>query len=80
MRVGQWIGVVIAVIALGMNGRDAHGQTTIELPADDRALSTDFEEVYRVGSFDGGLWKTFSEITGLAFDTAGNLFALDRTA
>ena len=28
MRVGQWIGVVIAVIALGMNGRDAHGQTT----------------------------------------------------
>ena len=80
MRVGQWIGVGIAVIALGMNGRDAHGQTTIELPADDRALSTDFEEVYRVGSFDGDLWETFGEVTGLSFDAAGNLFILDRQA
>lgn len=80
MRVGQWAGVGIAVIALGMNGQDAHGQTTIELPADDRALSTDFEEVYRVGSFDGDLWETFGEITGLSFDAAGNLFILDRQA
>ena len=80
MRVGQRAGVGIAVIALGMNGQNAHGQTTIELPADDRALSTDFEEVYRVGSFDGDLWETFGEITGLSFDAAGNLFILDRQA
>lgn len=80
MRVGQWAGVGIALIALGMNGQNAHGQTTIELPADDRALSTDFEEVYRVGSFDGDLWETFGEITGLSFDAAGNLFILDRQA
>ncbi|MGB1656825.1 MAG: 6-bladed beta-propeller [Longimicrobiales bacterium] len=80
MRIQQWVGVGTAVLALGMTGVPAQGQTTVELPAADRALSADFEEVYRVGSFDGDLWETFGEITGLSFDAAGNLFILDRQA
>jgi len=34
-------------------------QEVVELPGADRALSSDYEEVYRVGSFDGDVWETF---------------------
>ena len=80
MRIQQWVGAGATVLALGLAGVPAQGQTAVELPMTDRALSTDFEEVYRVGSFDGDLWETFGEITGLSFDATGNLFILDRQA
>lgn len=80
MREGTWIGPITAGLAVIVLAVPLVGQTTIELPERDRALDTDFEDVYRVGSFDGDLWETFGEIAGLSFDAAGNLFILDRQA
>jgi 6-bladed beta-propeller protein len=55
-------------------------QEVIELPGDDRPLSADFEEVFRIGSFDGEAWETFGEVAGTAFDAEGNLYVFDQQA
>ena len=55
-------------------------QEVIELPTEDRLLDPDFEEIYRLGSLDGGGWDTFSRIAGLGFDGARNLYILDTQA
>lgn len=55
-------------------------QDVLELPAEDRALAADFEEVYRIGSLEGEEWETFGDIAGVAFDGDGNLHVLDRQA
>ena len=55
-------------------------QEVIELPEEDHLFDTDFEEVYRVGSWTGDDWETFGRVTGVAFDPTGNLFILDRQA
>ena len=55
-------------------------QEIVELPADDRNLDASFEDVFRIGSFDGEAWETFGEIAGTAFDEAGNLYVFDRQA
>ena len=53
------------------------GQEVIALPAEDRFLKADFEELYRVGSLQGGDWDTFGRVTAAAFDGSGNLYVLD---
>lgn len=58
----------------------AAGQVVVDLPVDDRLLSADFEEVYRVGSLDGDAWETFGAVAATAFDARGNLYVLDRQA
>ena len=55
-------------------------QEVIELPAEDRLLDADFEEIYRLGAVDGGGWDTFGSVEGLGFDGAGNLYILDTQA
>jgi len=55
-------------------------QEVINLPAADRTLGADFEEIFRIGSFDGAEWETFGEIAGTAFDAEGNLYVFDRQA
>ena len=55
-------------------------QEAIELPAEDRLLDADFEEIYRLGSVDGGGWDTFGSVESLGFDGAGNLYILDTQA
>ena len=52
-------------------------QERVDLPAQDRRLDPDLEEVYRVGAFDGEAWETFGEIRGVAFDGSGNLYVFD---
>ena len=54
-------------------------QEVIELPGEDRLLDADFEEIYRLGSVDGGGWDTFGSVEDLGFDGAGNLYILDTT-
>jgi hypothetical protein len=56
------------------------GQEVVELPGEDRRLGADFEEVFRIGSFDGDTWETFGEIGGAVFDARGNLYVFDRQA
>lgn len=48
--------------------------------AQDRPLSADFPEVYRVGGLDAPDWAQFSERGAVAFDGAGNLHHLDMSA
>ena len=55
-------------------------QQVIQLPAEDRWLDSDFEEVYRVGSLDGPDWQQFGMIVGMDFDGVGHLHLLDGQA
>ena len=52
-------------------------QQVVELPAEDRLLDTDIEEVYRVGAVAGEDWETFGSVRDLAFDRVGNLYVVD---
>ncbi|WP_423927897.1 hypothetical protein [Candidatus Palauibacter sp.] len=66
------------MIALGAIGLQA--QEVVDLPAEDRLLSSDLDLVYRIGSAAAGPdWEQFSAIRGLAFDAAGNLHVFDAT-
>ena len=55
----------------------AHAQEIIQLPAADRWLAPDFEEVYRIGSLSGEEWEQFGYVYEVAFDGAGQLYMLD---
>ena len=68
-----------SAIGLG-TGERVVGQEVVRIPGEDRALEADFEEVYRIGSFDGEVWETFGDIRGVAFDADGKLYVLDRQA
>jgi len=48
--------------------------------AQDRPLTADFEEVYRVGGMNAEEWAFFADSAPTAFDGAGNLYVLDRQA
>jgi hypothetical protein len=52
-------------------------QPVLELPAGDRPLTVEGEDLYSVGSITGEEWETFSRIAGVAFDSQGNLYILD---
>ena len=52
-------------------------QEVIELPAEDRILEPEFEEVYRVGSLDGDEWEQFSRVNAVGFGQSGNLYVMD---
>ena len=60
--------------------RPLAAQEVIELPAEDRFIDADFEEIYRLGAVDGGGWDTFGTVESLGFDGAGNLYILDTQA
>ena len=55
-------------------------QQIIQLPAEDRWLEADFEELYRLGSMAGEDWEQFGVLTDVAFDGKGNLHVFDRQA
>ena len=64
--------VVRALIAAAFTGAPTAAQQVIELPLEDRLLTADFPEVYRVG--DGiQEWELLSRVTSLSFDARGNL-------
>ena len=52
-------------------------QEVIELPAEDRILEAEFEEVYRVGSLDGEDWEQFSRVFAVGFGQSGDLHVMD---
>jgi len=51
-----------------------------EAAAQDRPLSGDFPEVYRVGGMNAPEWAFFEGSTDVAFDAAGNMYVLDDEA
>ncbi len=53
-------------------------QETIELPAEDRWLEPDLEEVYRLGTVTGEAWEQFGQVGELAFDGSGRLYVFDE--
>lgn len=48
--------------------------------AQDRPLTADFPEVYRVGGLAAPDWAQFTETGDLGFDASGNLYVLDAQA
>ena len=60
--------------------QSASAQGTIELPAEDRWLDADFEEVFRIGSLMGEEWEQFGNVHRVAFDAAGRLYVFDSQA
>ena len=52
-------------------------QEIISLPGDDRWLDLRFEELYHVGTLDGGDWEQFGNVAGVGFDSVGSLYVLD---
>lgn len=68
-----------AVLLFASATMPARAQEVIDLPGQDRLLTADFEELYRVGSITGEEWELFTDIAGLAFDARGFLYILDRS-
>ena len=66
-----------ALVAIAALGSPLGAQEFIELPADDRHIEADFEEVFRVGTTTGEPWESFTTIVELAFDEGGNLYVFD---
>ena len=60
-----------------LNGEPLAAQEVVELPAEDRILDAEFEEVYRVGSIDGDEWEVFSRVSAVGFGESGNLYVMD---
>ena len=81
-RTGRGTAIAVALtisVLAALTGRLA-AQDVIELPAEDRPLDADFEDIYRVGSLDGDGWDTFGRVAGVGFDGAGNLYIFDTEA
>lgn len=68
----------LAVTALTVLASGAAAQQMVDLPAQDRPLSPNLEEVFSIGSFDGADWETFGEVAGVGFDASGQLYIFDR--
>ncbi len=80
MRNGSVLRAIFALSVHLMAAGSVRGQQVIELPAQDLWLESDFEEVYRVGSFDGPEWQQFGMVASVAFDAVGTLHILDGQA
>ena len=58
----------------------ATAQEIINLPGEDRPLTPDFEELYRVGSVSGADWEQFGNVRRVGFDGAGRLYVFANQA
>ncbi|MDE2662140.1 MAG: hypothetical protein OXI39_03980 [Gemmatimonadota bacterium] len=54
-------------------------QEIVEVTGRDRPMDPAFEEVYRVGVFEGESWEMFASVGHVAFDVEGNLYIFDGT-
>ena len=58
----------------------ARPQQVIDLPAEDRWLDLEFEDVYRLGTLTSADWEQFGNVADIGFDGAGNLYVFDIQA
>ena len=63
-----------------LTAASTRAQEIIDLPAEDRTLELEFEELYRLGTLVGEEWEQFGDIRTVAFDAVGNLLVLDQHA
>ena len=68
---------MVLTLARSLIAAPLAAQQVVKLPAEDRLLDADFEEVYRVGAVAGEDWETFGNVRDLAFDRIGNLYVVD---
>ncbi len=68
---------MVLTLARSLIAAPLAAQQVVKLPAEDRLLDADFEEVYRVGAVAGEDWETFGNVHDLAFDRVGNLYVVD---
>ena len=66
-----------AVLMIAASIQPLPAQKVIELPAEDRRLAADFEEVFRVGVIAGESWEMLGTVRTAAFDASGNLYVFD---
>ncbi len=72
--------IVSAIVAGWPAAASLNAQEVIELPAEDRWLEADFEEVFQIGSLAGREWEQFGSVSRVAFDGAGLLYVFDTQA
>ena len=70
----------IATVAWLVLAAGGSAQEIIALPAEDRWLDVEFEELYRVGSLSGEEWEQFGYVRKVGFDRVGQLHVLDMQA
>jgi len=63
-----------------LTAASTRAQEITELPAEDRTLELEFEELYWLGTLVGEEWEQFGDIRTVAFDAVGNLLVLDQHA
>jgi len=68
---------VVFTLVHGASTVSLTAQEVIALPAEDRLLDADFEEVYRVGALDGDEWEAFGRVSAVGFGESGNLYVMD---
>lgn len=76
---GRSTALILALAGLPATG-PATAQEIIDLPAEDRRLTPEFVELYRVGSLGGADWEQFGDVTSVAFDGTGRLHVYDDQA
>ena len=69
LAVAAATGAALSASALATSGGVLAAQEVIQLPAEDRLLEAGFEELYRVGSLQGGDWDTFGRVAGASPST-----------
>ena len=68
------------IILASLPAAPTAAQEIITLPAEDRPLTPDFEDLYRVGSVSGADWEQFGNVRRVGFDGAGRLYVFDNQA
>ena len=67
----------LSLLAILPAALDLAGQEVVDLPARDRPLDADFEEIFRVGVLNGEDWEMFARVASVVFDASGNLYVVD---
>ena len=68
--------LVIGMLVAGSQG--ILGQVQVDLPKEDLPLTARFEEVFEIGE-GSEAWQQLTEVMGVGFDRAGNLYIGDRS-
>ena len=75
-----WRPACTALLATSSFSVAGTAQPVVDLPAEDRWLEADLEEVYRLGTMAGEDWEQFGRVGSVTFDGGGNLHVFDKQA